>query len=105
MTDKYVEKHGDGWRIKDSRVSLDSIIYQFRNGRSPEAIQDAFPVLSLSQVYGAIAFYLDHQRALDEYLAHTEATEETFREDIATLYPKGAAIKERIKHRLSHPVE
>jgi uncharacterized protein (DUF433 family) len=36
---------------------LDSIIYQFRSGCSPEAIQDGFPVLSLSQVYGAIEFY------------------------------------------------
>lgn len=99
MIDKYVEKYGDGWRIKDTRVSLDSIIYQFRGGRSPEAIQDAFPVLSLSQIYGAIAFYLDHQKDLDEYLAHDEAAEEQFREEIARLYPKGAAIKQRMKHR------
>jgi uncharacterized protein (DUF433 family) len=101
MTEKYVEKQGGGWLIRDTRVSLDSIIYQFRSGRSPEAIQDAFPVLSLSQIYGAIAFYLDHQKEMDEYLAHDEATEEKFREEIARLYPKGAAIKERIKLRLS----
>lgn len=48
MSDRYIEKQGDVWRIKGTRVALDSVIYQFRQGRSPEAIQDAFPALSLS---------------------------------------------------------
>jgi len=100
MTDKYVEKHDQGWRIKGTRVALDSIIYQFQQGRSPEAIQDAFPALSLSQVYGAIAFYLDHQAELDEYLAHNEDAEEEANKEIARLFPKGAALKARIKRSL-----
>src|SRR6267143_4199474 len=74
VTHEYIEKDNQAWRIKGTRVALDSIIYQFQQGRSPEAIQGAFPVLSLSQVYGAIAFYLDHQAELDKYLAHNEAT-------------------------------
>src|SRR5437016_14584795 len=105
MTDQYIEKQNDVWRIKGTRVALDSIIYQFQQGRSPEAIQDAFPVLSLSQVYGAIAFYLDHQTELDEYLAHNEATEEEFSREIARLFPKGAALKERIKEHSLQPVK
>src|SRR5438876_900377 len=43
MKDPYVEKLDDVWRIADTRVAVDSVIYQFRQGRSPEAIQDAFP--------------------------------------------------------------
>jgi uncharacterized protein (DUF433 family) len=105
MTDKYIEKHDQVWRVKGTRVALDSIIYQFREGRSPEAIQDAFPALSLSQVYGAIAFYLDHQVELDEYLAHHEATEEQFSQEIARLFPKGAALKARIKQSLPEPIK
>ena len=105
MTDKYIEKEDQVWRIKDTRVALDSIIYQFQQGRSPEAIQDAFPVLSLSQVYGAIAFYLDHQVELDEYLAQSEATEEEFSREITRLFPKGAALKARIKQTLLQPVK
>lgn len=105
MTDKYVEKEDEVWRIKGTRVALDSIIYQFRQGRSPEAIQDAFPVLSLSQVYGAIAFYLDHQAQLDEYLKHNEATEEEFGREIARLFPKGAALKARVKQSLAEPTQ
>lgn len=41
-------------------------------GNSPEAIQEDFPLLKPAQIYGAIAFYLDHQREIDEYLARTE---------------------------------
>lgn len=100
MSDKYVEKLDQVYRIKGSRVALDSIIYQFRQGRSPEAIQDAFPALSLSQVYGAIAYYLDYQAELDQYLAHNEATEEEFSREIARLFPKGAALKEKARQLL-----
>lgn len=97
MLDKYIERLDQVYRIKGTRVSLDSIIYQFRQGRSPEAIQDAFPILSLSQVYGAISFYLDHQTELEAYLAQNEQTEEDFSAEIARLFPKGAALKEKIK--------
>ncbi len=33
--------------------------------RRPEQIQDNFPSLTLAQVYGAIAYYLEHQMELD----------------------------------------
>lgn len=100
MSDSYVEKIDQVWRIKGTRIALDSIIYLFREGRSPEAIQDAFPALSLSQVYGAIAFYLDHQSELDEYIALNESTEEQFSQEVARLFPKGAALKNRVKQNL-----
>lgn len=98
--DQYIEKQGQTYRIKGTRVALDSIIYKFQQGRSPESIQDSFPALSLSQVYAAIAYYLDHQAELDEYLAHNEATEAEFGREIARLFPKGAALKARLKQTL-----
>ena len=93
MPNEYIEIQNQVYRIKGTRVALDSIIYKFWQGRSPEAIQDAFPALSLSQVYGAIAFYLDHQAELDEYLAHNEATEEQASKEIARLFPKGWRLR------------
>ena len=103
MSDVYVKKVDQIYRVKDSRIGLDSIIYQFRHGRSPEAIQDAFPALSLSQVYGAIAHYLEHQAELDQYLAHNEATEEEFSREVARLFPKGAALKEKARQIRPEP--
>ncbi|MGZ3600981.1 MAG: DUF433 domain-containing protein [Ktedonobacterales bacterium] len=38
-------------------------------GYTPEELQIGFPALSLAQVYGAIAYYLDHQKALEGLFA------------------------------------
>ena len=40
---------------------------------SPEAIVQAFPSLSLEQVYGGITFYLAHRAEIDAYLEKAEA--------------------------------
>lgn len=73
MNKEYIV-YGDGaYRVADSRVSLDSLIYGFWNGDSPETIAQSFPTLTLEQIYGAIAFYLAHQAEVDEYIRQGEA--------------------------------
>src|SRR3990170_4542456 len=62
-----------GWRVADSRVSLDSVVYAYWEGKSPEAIAEEFPTLSAEQVYGAIAFYLRNRHEIDEYLSKQDA--------------------------------
>ncbi|MCZ6793179.1 MAG: DUF433 domain-containing protein [Planctomycetota bacterium] len=52
-----------------SRVSLDSLVRAYWEGRMPEAIAADFPSLSLEQIHGAIAFYLGHRDEIDAYLA------------------------------------
>ena len=75
----YVAKHNGGYRIKGTRVSLDSVVYAFRDGQSPESIQISFPALTLEQIYGAIAFYLRQRTAIDKYLKEGEAKYEVMR--------------------------
>ena len=68
MSDAYIEQ-GDGlYAVVGTRVSLDSIVYAFLSGQTAEAIGQAFPVLNLEQVYGAITYYLRHRRDIDRYL-------------------------------------
>lgn len=70
----YAHKTAEGgWRVGDSRVSLDSVVYAYWEGKSPEAIIEEFPSLSAEQVYGAIAFYLRNKREIDEYLSQQDA--------------------------------
>ena len=64
--------HG-GYYFTSSRVSLDSIVYQFLQGESPEAIIQAFPSLSLEQVYGGITLYLAHRAEINACLKQGEA--------------------------------
>jgi uncharacterized protein (DUF433 family) len=72
MHSEYIEQRDGGYYVAGTRVSLDSIVYCFNEGDSPEAIQEDFPLLKQSQIYGAIAFYLDHQAEIDKYLEETE---------------------------------
>jgi uncharacterized protein (DUF433 family) len=80
MSKDYVELVGEAYRLVGSRVSVDSIVYCFWNGDSPESIAQSFPVLTLEQVYGAIAYYLNHQDAIDEYIKQGDVDYEAKRE-------------------------
>lgn len=76
----YVEEVEGRYRIRGSRVSLDSIVYAFLSGQTAESIAQSFPSLSLEQVYGTIAFYLSHREAIDAYLTRVRKDFESKRE-------------------------
>jgi len=42
----YVTQIDRAYRITDSRVSLDSVVYAWRDGRSPEGIKESFPIIN-----------------------------------------------------------
>jgi len=67
-SEEYVERTESGYYVAGTRVSLDSIVYAFLGGQTAEAIAQAFPVLTLEQVYGALTFYLAHRDDVDAYL-------------------------------------
>ncbi len=69
----YVEYRNQRYWVAGTRSSLDSIVYAFRNGLPPESIVQSFPLLTLEQVYGAMAYYLAHRAEIDAYLAAEEA--------------------------------
>jgi len=74
MEKPYVEKRDAGYWVAGTRVSLDSIVWAFLDGLSPETIvAECFPVLTLEQVYGAITYYLAHRAELDRYLQQADA--------------------------------
>jgi len=80
MRMQYVEQHEGVYRITGSRVSLDSLVYAFWDGKSAETIAQSFPTLTLEQVYGAIAFYLSHRAAIDAYMAQGRRDYEAMRQ-------------------------
>ena len=72
MIREYIERREGGYYVAGTRVSLDSLVYAFRGGESPETIQQSFPSLTLEQVYGAIAFYLGSQTEVDANIRQGE---------------------------------
>jgi uncharacterized protein (DUF433 family) len=99
----YIEKHNGGYWIAGTRVSLDSVVYAFLRGASPESIAQSFPALTLEQVYGGITFYLGHRAEVDDYLAQSEADfkelREKSREANPLLYQKLEAAKQKTPAR------
>ena len=67
----YVEERNGGLYIAGTRVSLDSVVIRFQEGASPERIVQSFPTLKLSQVYGAIAYYLENEATIRDYLVES----------------------------------
>jgi len=78
----YVEHRDGGYWVAGTRVSLDSLVYGFRDGQSAESLAQSFPVLTLEEVYGAIAYYLAHQEHVDRYLQQHEQEVLTLQKDL-----------------------
>lgn len=54
MKPSYVELTDGVYRLAGTRVSLDSLVYAYMSGQTAEGIAQAFPLLTLEQVYGAL---------------------------------------------------
>lgn len=105
MKDCYVIKLDNGaYRIADTRVSLDSIVYAYKRGELAEAIVQSFPALTLAQVHGAIAFYLSNRELIDEYLQQGAVEYEKRRQEERMkdeeFYIRYDQIREQMKQRV-----
>jgi uncharacterized protein (DUF433 family) len=101
MSKSYVEQREGGYWVVGTRVSLDSIVYAFLAGQTAESITQAFPVLTLEQVYGSIAFYLANRSSIDAYLEKAktdfEAMRQAAREADPMFYQKLAAARRHMQ--------
>ena len=100
MSENYVETVEGVYRLIGTRVSLDSIVQAFWRGQTAESIAQAFPVLTLEQVYGALAYYLAHKSEVDDYLQRAdeefEAMRRAAREKDPMFYQKLADARRRV---------
>ncbi len=98
----YIQYRNDAYWVENTRMSLDSVVYAFQKGESPESIVQSFPLLTLEQVYGAIAFYLANRAEVDAYLAAEEAAFDAMPQPLQTaapdLYNKLMAAKVTKQH-------
>ncbi len=53
-------------------MSLASVVASFQEGESPADIIKSFRTLTLAQVYGAIAYYLENEEMIKEYLSEIQ---------------------------------
>lgn len=90
-------------RVKGSRVTLDVIVRQFKQGATAEQIWEDFPSLNLSDVYGTIYYYLDHEQEVNEYLKEQRHAAAETRELIESKN-ESKVLRERIRVRREQSV-
>ena len=79
-TNQYVEARNGAYYVAGNGIGLDVVIGEFRDGRSPEEIFEAYPSIgSLAKLYGAITFILEHPHDIDSYLKAQDEKWEEFK--------------------------
>jgi uncharacterized protein (DUF433 family) len=69
-------------RVGGTRVSLDSVIFAFKDGSTPEEIVQQYTTLDLTDVYAVITYYLQHQSEVEAYLDERRAQREEIRKEV-----------------------
>jgi uncharacterized protein (DUF433 family) len=97
---RYIEERNGGLYVAGQRVSLDSVIIHFQEGATPQEIVDSFPALKLWEVYGAIAYYLENESVIGDYVAEGKREFERRRTPLSETNPELFARLEAARGRL-----
>jgi uncharacterized protein (DUF433 family) len=85
-------------RVGATRVTLDSVVAAFHRGETPEQIAQNYDALSLSQVYRALGYYLEHRIEIDRYIEEGRSVRGNIQGQIETMHdPTG--IRSRLLAR------
>ncbi len=100
MAKDYIEERSGAYFVAGTRVSLDSVVLAFLRGESPEGIAESFPVLTLEQILGSLAFYLANRDRIDQYLHQGsedfERLRQQARQNNPALYARLADARQRV---------
>lgn len=67
-------------RVRNSRVSLDTIVIRTQMGDTVKRIHSGFPTVSVSQIKEIRAWYFDNKADVDEYIQQGQAEGERLRQ-------------------------
>lgn len=85
--------------VGSTRVTLDSVIYAFRRGVTPETIVEKYPVLGLADVYLVTAWYLQHSDEAEAYLLDQEIAAHAQRISVEQDFP-ATGLRARLLERM-----
>lgn len=67
--------------ITGTRFPVSSVVIHYQRGLTAEDILGDFPQLKPAQVYGALAYYFEHQQELDTEIENLRQTEQRMDQD------------------------
>ena len=88
-----------GLRIGKSRVLLELVVHAFEEGATPEAIVQRYPAATLAEIYGVLAYYLRHQKEINDYLVEREKKAEEVRNCIQSRQQDLEELRNRLLAR------
>jgi uncharacterized protein (DUF433 family) len=98
ITAETIPLHADAhgvFRVAGTRVSLDSLVYAFLEGASPETIADQYDALALADIYLVLGFYLRHTAEVDQYLQEQQRAGEAIRAEWEERFPN-TGLRQRL---------
>ena len=84
-----------GLRVTGTRVQLERIVEGWNAGDTPETIVQNYDTLNLRAVYAVLAWYLQNQAEVDEYLRGRAEKAEEFRREIESKQPDRAVPRSK----------
>jgi uncharacterized protein (DUF433 family) len=90
---------GGAVRVGNSRILLDLIIQEYENGMTPEDMVRAYDSLELSDVHGAIAYYLRHETEVKAYLDYRHEAAASLKTKIESQTPQRPTREELLARR------
>jgi uncharacterized protein (DUF433 family) len=90
--------HAGVLRVNGTRVSLDSVIFAFNEGSTPEEIAQQYTTLNLADIYAVISYYLQNQAEVSEYLERRKMQRAEVKKEVESQFdPQG--IRDRLLDR------
>jgi len=87
------------YRVSGTRVGMDIVIEEFKDGATPEEIVESFDTLPLADVYAIIAYYLHHKEEVEEQLRQEDQSAEALRRMVEAKQPPRAEVRARLLAR------
>ncbi len=92
-----VDEHGV-MRVGQTRVPIDTVVYCFNEGASPEEITLRYTSLALPDVYAVINYYLHNKAEVDAYIIRREEEANRMQTEMEQRFPPHG-IRERLLAR------
>lgn len=86
-------------RVGKTRVPLDTVVYAFNQGASPEEIVLSYTTLDLADVYAVINYYLQSRAEVDAYLRRRETEAAQIRIENEKRFPQRGIRKRLLARR------
>ncbi len=74
-------------RVGQTRVPIDTVVFSFNEGASPEEIALRYTTLELPDIYAVVNYYLHNKAEVDEYIGGREAEGARIRTEMEKRFP------------------